>query len=57
MMFQVRVYVIKAFQITPGGLEREEAGKKVWEHIVTADLGEVRMFGQPNVRACFRHVL
>jgi len=56
-MFQVRVYVIKAFQITPGGLEREEAGKKVWEHIVTADLGEVRMSGQPKFRACFRHVL
>jgi hypothetical protein len=30
---------MSAAQVTPGGFEREADGKKFWDHVVTAELG------------------
>jgi len=37
---EVRVYCLRAFQVTPGGFERSEDGEKFWLHYLTCNLGK-----------------
>eukprot|EP00961_Rhodomonas_salina_P046092 618783-Rhodomonas_salina.5 len=36
---EVRVYCLKVFQVTPGGLGRKEDGVEYWRHMLRAKLG------------------